>query len=377
MRICTALSYFKSLSAVKILVILTLIIIIPAGFMLWKNRQQPPSDTTYIPTVKTMSINKSHSSINYNYAAEVRPRQEVKLSFQVSGKINEKNVQLGSSVQAGDTILALDPQDLGLNLTSNAEQVNAAQAQLKLATSNLQRYRQLYAMEAISRAQLDQYEANYSTAVANLQQLTSQYRTAQNQLNYTRLKAPLAGTITSIEAENGQFVTPGQILVTLATTQELEVEVQIPEHRLNEFQQAKTIHVSFWAQPELLVTGKIREISPTANPASRTYQARISLLNPPASINLGMTATVQLSDIQTSTNTTQLIPRTAIYQTKDRPHVWLITNDTVSLQAITIKNFINEQAEVIGLTAGDVIVTAGVHKLIPGQKVFSNKELSQ
>lgn len=377
MRICTALSYFKSLSAVKMLVSLTLIIIITAGFMLWKNRQQPSSDTQYIPTVKTMSINKSHSSINYNYAAEVRPRQEIKLSFQVSGKINEKNVQLGSSVQAGDTILAIDPQDLGLNLTSNAEQVNAAQAQLKLATSNLQRYRQLYAMEAISRAQLDQYEASYSTAVANLQQLTSHYQTAQNQLNYTRLKAPLAGTITSIEAENGQFVTSGQILVTLATTQELEVEVQIPEHRLNEFQQAKTIQVSFWAQPELLVTGKIREISPTANPASRTYQARISLLNPPASIKLGMTATVQLADIQTLTNPTQLIPRTAIYQTNDQPHVWLITNDTVSLQAITIKNFVNDQAEVIGLTPGDVIVTAGVHKLIPGQKVFSNKELSQ
>ena len=377
MSIYTILSYFKSLSALKILVILTLIIIIPAGFMLWKNRQQPPSDTTYIPTVKTMCINNNHSSTNYNYAAEVRPRQEIKLSFQVSGKINEKNVQLGSSVQAGDIILALDPQDLGLNLTSNAEQVNAAQAQLKLATSNLQRYRQLYAMEAISRAQLDQYEANYSTAIANSQQLTSQYQTAQNQLNYTRLKAPIAGTVTSIDAENGQFVTPGQILVTLATTQELEVEVQIPEHRLNEFQQAKTIQVSFWAQPELLVTGKTREISPTANPATRTYQARISLLNPPASINLGMTATVQLSDIQTSTNTTQLIPRTAIYQTKDRPHVWLITNDTAYLQAITIKNFINEQAEVIGLTPGDVIVTAGVHKLIPGQKVFSNKELSQ
>lgn len=377
MSIYTILSYFKSLSALKILVILTLIIIIPAGFMLWKNRQQPPSDTTYIPTVKTMSINNNHSSTNYNYAAEVRPRQEIKLSFQVSGKINEKNVQLGSSVQAGDIILALDPQDLGLNLTSNAEQVNAAQAQLKLATSNLQRYRQLYAMEAISRAQLDQYEANYSTAVANSQQLTSQYQTAQNQLNYTRLKAPIAGTVTSIDAKNGQFVTPGQILVTLATTQELEVEVQIPEHRLNEFQQAKTIQVSFWAQPELLVTGKTREISPTANPATRTYQARISLLNPPASIKLGMTATVQLADMQTLTNTTQLIPRTAIYQTKDRPHVWLITNDTVSLQAITIKNFINEQAEVIGLTPGDVIVTAGVHKLIPGQKVFSNKELSQ
>lgn len=377
MSIYTILSYFKSLSALKILVILTLIIIIPAGFMLWKNRQQPPSDTTYIPTVKTMCINNNHSSTNYNYAAEVRPRQEIKLSFQVSGKINEKNVQLGSSVQAGDIILALDPQDLGLNLTSNAEQVNAAQAQLKLATSNLQRYRQLYAMEAISRAQLDQYEANYSTAIANSQQLTSQYQTAQNQLNYTRLKAPIAGTVTSIDAENGQFVTPGQILVTLATTQELEVEVQIPEHRLNEFQQAKTIQVSFWAQPELLVTGKTREISPTANPATRTYQARISLLNPPASIKLGMTATVQLADIQTSTNTTQLIPRTAIYQTKDRPHVWLITNDTAYLQAITIKNFINEQAEVIGLTPGDVIVTAGVHKLIPGQKVFSNKELSQ
>ncbi len=105
-----------------------------------------------------------------------------------------------------------------------------------------------------------------------------------------------------------------------------------------------------------------------ADKITRTYKARISLQNPPAGVNLGMTANVAI----TSAGSRQAvyIPIAAIYQTGDTPGVWVVANETVSLRPVKVGAFGDGQIQVLeGLQDGDVIVTAGVQKLREGQKV--------
>jgi len=154
---------------------------------------------------------------------------------------------------------------------------------------------------------------------------------------------------------------------------EKEVEINVPENRIEELRQAKQIKVKFWAFPDIIVNGKLREVAPMADKVSRTYKVRISLINPPGKIKLGMTSSVIVTGAETAPQQAAAsIPLSAIYQTGDAPGVWIVNNAVVHLQPIKIGAFGEDQVQVLkGIKDGDVIVTAGVHKLREGLKVHT------
>ena len=320
-------------------------------------------------SVRTLTIHSGANAQNYTYSGEVRGRYETQLAFQVTGKIIKRNVELGSKVQAGDILMQIDAKDIQQTVNSNSAQVASAQSQLTLAESNLTRYRQLLSQGAISQSMYDQYVNAYNVAVANVNQASSQYSQGANQLDYTVLRADKAGVVSSITAEMGQVVSAGQSVVTVVQDDEREIEINVPENRLNELRNAEQIKASFWALPNITVTGKIREIAPMADPNTRTFKVRISLISPPPEIKLGMTSAIQLPD-----NNAQLtvnIPLSAVYQDGKLPAVWIVKDDMLTLQSITTGKFGNGTIEVLsGIKQGDCIVTAGVHKLKEGEKVI-------
>lgn len=318
--------------------------------------------------VRTLTIHTAENAQGYTYAGEVRGRYETQLAFQVTGKIIKRNVELGSKVNAGDILMQIDAKDIQQTVNSNLAQVASAQSQLALAESNLTRYRQLLAQGAISQSMYDQYVNAYNVAVANVNQTASQYSQGANQLDYTVLRADKAGVVSSITAEMGQVVSAGQTVVTIVPDSEQEIEISVPENRIKELYNAGQIKASFWALPNVTVDGKIREIAPMADQNTRTFKVRISLINPPPEVKLGMTSAIHLPD--SDTQLTVNIPLSAVYQTGNTPAVWVVKNDVLTLQPITTGKFGNETIEVLsGLKQGDCIVTAGVHKLNEGQKV--------
>lgn len=322
-----------------------------------------------IPLVRTATAGIATDSRSYAYPGEVCGRYESQLSFQVGGKIVKRNVEVGSVVQTGDILMRLDPQDITQTVNSNSAQVAAAQAQLKLAESNLNRYRQLYTQAAISRAQLDQYQSTYEVALATVRQTQAQYAQSSNQLDYAFLLADQPGVIAAISAETGQVISAGQTVVTIVRDGEREVEISVPENRVEELRQAAKFEVRFWALPQVTLEGRIREISPVASTTARTYRVRLTLLNPPPEVKLGMTSTVQatIPGNQTSTVT---IPASALYQIRNDPGVWVVSNHTANLRPVTIGTLTNDTVEVLsGLTPGEIIITAGMHKLQEGQPV--------
>ena len=321
-----------------------------------------------VPLVRSETIKINGSGQNANYPGEIRGRYETQLAFQVGGKITKRNVELGSRVGRGDVLMEIDSKDILQTVNISSAQVTSAESQLQLAQSNLERYRTLYEQGAISRAQLDQYESSYEVAQAAVRQSSAQYTQGTNQLGYSTLIADSAGIISSISVEAGQVVSAGQTVVTLVKEGEREVEINVPENRVDELRKAEHIWVQFWALPSVTAEGSIREISPIADKVSRTYKVRISLINPPSGINLGMTANVTV--VQMVGQQAVYIPLSAVYQTGDTPNVWVIVNDMVTLRPIKVGAFGDNKVQVLeGLQDGDVIVTAGVQKLHEGQKV--------
>lgn len=359
-RVITKKTYY-------VLAAMSALVFMVAGAWIWKGQAVPKHAAEEAMLVRTAVLGEGEMLESNVYAGEVRGRYESQLAFQASGKITKRFVQLGSRVQAGEALMQLDPKDLQQSVNSATAQTEAAQAQLRLAESNVQRYRQLFAGNAISRAQLDQYENAYAVAQAAVRQASAQQAQGTNQLEYSLLVADQAGIISAINAEQGQVVSAGQVVLTLVQEGEREVEINVPENRIEEFRKTSRLQVSFWALPGSTVEGEVRELAPMADAITRTFKVRVRLLNPPEAVKLGMTASVATA---APTASNLQIPLAAIYQTGKQAAVFVVAQDRLHLRQIEVGSFGAGSVQVLsGLHAGERIVIAGVHQLQDGQLV--------
>lgn len=337
--------------------------IIAAGFLLGGCNEElvPPK----LPLVKVQQIKFSNAAQTENYSGVVKGRYETNLSFQIGGKIISRDVQAGSFVHTGEVLMTIDPKDIVEQSHSADAQVASARAQLELAKANLDRYSELFKSEAIAAAVLDQYKTQYDAAKAAYDAAVAQARQSQNALEYATLTANADGVISEILAEVGQVVAAGQTVLKLVQTNEFEVVVNIPENKISNVQIGQRVTINFWATKDV-VSGTVREISPMADLASRTFTVKISLPDV-KNIQLGMTANVSMRE-EISANVI-ILPLSAIYQTGDAAQVWLVDDGKVSLKKIEVVAFDNNSVQVRGLNAGDIVVVAGVHKLREGLAV--------
>lgn len=320
--------------------------------------------------VKIMEVGKTNDSTAGTYSGTVKGRYESKLSFQAGGRITTRNVQLGTRVKAGDVLMTVDPKDIMQAVNQSQAQVDAAAAQLQLAEANLKRYKELYSSDAVSAADLDQFQTAYDRAAAQYNQAQAGQQAQDNQLSYTRLTADADGVIAAVTAEVGQVVPAGQPVVTLVHDGDLEVTINVPENKLADFPVGKAVTVSFWALQNQNVSGVVREVAPMADPVSRTYEVNIALPNPPQGLQLGMTASVANVGEEQAAADAVVLPLSAIYQTGSAPQVWVVGKDkTLSLKNVSVETFGDNSVKVKGLQKGDIVVTAGVHKLRAGEKV--------
>ena len=327
---------------------------------------QPPK-VEKPPLVRTLLVAETGTNADDIYSGTVRGRYETNMSFQVGGRIINRAVDVGSRVSIGDTLMSLDAADLNQQVNQAEAQIASAEAQLNLAHRNFDRYRQLYSENAIPAATLDRYRAEYDAAEAALDNAQAAARQSYNALSYTRLIAEADGVISAINAEEGQVVAAGQSVLTLVQTGELEVEINVPENKLPILGESAVI--TFWAS-SIEIRAEVREIAPMADAASRTYRVRLSLDEPPSTIQLGMTASARFKSNAVDGIS---IPLTAIDQSEELPRVWIVDeNQTVRTRNVDVRQFDGNQALVNGIKRGELIVTAGVNKLREGQQVRVN-----
>ncbi|MCH4179695.1 MAG: efflux RND transporter periplasmic adaptor subunit [Megasphaera sp.] len=328
-----------------------------------------------LPLVKVTQVGTGTDSTEGTYSGTVRGRYESNLSFQAGGRIISRNVQLGSVVHNGDVLMTVDPKDIIQSVNQTQAAVSSAQAALDLATTNLARYQQLYSQDAVSAAVLDQYQTSYDQAQAQYDQAVASQQAQQNQLGYTQLTADADGVITAVNGEVGQVVAAGQTVLTLVHSNDLEVQINVPENQVQNLPIGKAVTISFWAQQGQQSNGVVREVSPMADTTSRTYKVCVTVLNPPAGMQLGMTASVKNDSEEADLQGTYVLPLAAIYQTGDQPQVWVVGDDhKLMLKDVTVAAFGDNSVKVTGLNAADVVVTAGVHTLTEGETVRTESD---
>lgn len=326
----------------------------------------PPADIRPV-RAEQVGLNASHSGTRY--AGEVRARHETDLAFRVAGRVESRKVEVGSEVKAGQLIATLDPNDYALAANAAQAQLTAAEAEARLAQQDLQRFTELRAQNFISQAELDRRRTTAEATSARVRQLRAEAARQGNQRAYTRLTAPHAGVVTAVSLEAGQVVEQGQPVAKLARSGEREVRIDVPENALDALRAAKSLTIRLWSAPGAHYAGRLRELSPMADAASRTYSARVSILKPDAGVRLGMTATVEVAN---ATEPGLSVAQTALFKVNGQPQVWVVDRQTgkVAARSLKLGALSGDRAAVLaGLAAGEWVVTAGVHKIAPGQRV--------
>ncbi len=346
--------------------ILTVVLVLIC-WQLYSSLREKPEQKTYIPYVKTVTIGKTDLSEADVFPGEVRGRYESNLSFQVTGKITARLVNIGDSVQKNQILMQLDPKDVLQIVENSNAQYASALANQKLAEDNAQRYASLYASGAVSKASLDQYNTQLEAANAALRQAQAQVNSSQNQLDYTTLRSDIDGIVANISGEAGQIAAAGTPVATVIKNGEREIQIDIPENKLKNIKINQQAYITFWALNNLQVTGSVREISPVADPVTRTYQTRVAISDMPSEAKLGMTAKVTFP--KTEKNET-VLPLNCIYQINNQPQVWVIQNERVQLRNIEVASYSGNKVIVkSGLKNGDIVVISGIDKLIENQQV--------
>lgn len=304
------------------------------------------------------------------YSGDVRARYQSMLGFRIGGKIETRPVNNGQHVSKGDVLATLAPEDARLAVSSAQAAVASAAADLSLADAELERHRQLLEKSYISKALFDARSNQQKAAAARLDQAQAQLQVSRNQSTYTRLIATADGVITSVNAEIGQVVAAGTPVMSLAQAGELEVEIDVPESRYAEFKPGRSLILELWSEGGKRYSGKIREVASEADQATRTYAVRVNFDAPDESVQLGMTARVFFTDANAPAAV--LIPLAALYEKDGNPAAWVIDPETkqVSLREVIVGKYREDGVSITaGLTSSDWVVTAGVHKLVVGQKV--------
>lgn len=329
---------------------------------------KPVEKTEDIRPVRVLKLQTSNVNTAYEFAGEVKPRIESRMGFRVGGKIAARQVEVGSVVKRGQVLMQLDPQDLQLARAQAQAGLSAATSNRDLALAEKKRYQDLRDKNFVSQAVLDGKETAYKAAQASYEQAKAALQAQSNQSSYAALVADTDGVITAIDAEVGQVVAAGTPVVRIAQQGEKEVAIGIPENKLRQIAASQDVQVRLWANQELAIKGKIREMSPVADPATRTYAAKVSLHNPPPEVKLGMTAYVSFNNHIDQPMIK--VPLSALYQEKGVTSVWLVEGDAVKLVPVKVAGPSgNEMLIAQGVKPGQLLVTAGVHILKPGQKV--------
>lgn len=324
----------------------------------------PPTPGTR--SVLVQSVSDSGSTIGV-YTGEIRARHEIDLAFRVGGKLAARLVDTGAEIKAGQALARLDPADLQLAASAARAQLAAAESELATARAERERYAGLLAQKFVSQAAFDAKDNARNSAQAKLEQARAQNQISSNQSAYGTLSSEFPAIVTAVMAEAGQVVGAGQAVLRIARPEEKEVAIAIPESRVADVRAARNIMVSLWAEPKTPLRGELRELSPAADPATRTYAARIRIIDPPPEIRLGMTARVAFDEAH---DKTLLVPLGAVFDQGQGPLVWVVKDGKTEARPVKIARFQEDGALVSeGLKAGEIIVIAGANKLTAGQAV--------
>ncbi|CAG9197783.1 putative Co/Zn/Cd efflux system membrane fusion protein [Paraburkholderia tropica] len=328
--------------------------------------------------VVSMTVHPDAHGASASYPGTVQSRNTTPLSFRVNGKIIERTVRLGDSVKPGQLLARLDPGDYDKNAASAQAQYDAAAHRYVFAKQQLDRDTAQSQANLIARAQFEQTQDAYASALAQRDQAKQQLALAQDQRRYTQLVADHAGVITAENADTGQNVQAGQAVYQLAWTGDIDVVSDLPENAIADLHTGDTAQVTLPALPGRRYAAKVRELAAAADPQSRTWRVKLTLEHPDADVRLGMTANIALAPASAAMGANgarqdaYTVPATALFHDGNAPALWIVqgADNVLQLRRVSVSRYDARTITVTdGLKDGERIVVQGVHTVTVGEKV--------
>jgi RND family efflux transporter MFP subunit len=318
--------------------------------------------------VLVATVKYEAASPERSFVGTIRPRIETDMGFRVPGKVAKRLVEVGQTVDIDQPLALLDEVDLKLQAEQAQAEFSAATGVLAQAAASEQRAKDLRAKGWTTDAQMDSARAAADEARARLNRAERQVELTKNSLSYATLVADARGVVTATLIEPGQVVAAGQTAIRVARFAEKEAVVAIPETLVGRAKEG-VASVTLWSEPDKKYAAKLREIAPSADPATRTYLAKFSLPGAGDAVSLGMTATLTLAD--PATDRVARLPLSALYNQGGSPSLYVVDDaGSLALKPVTVKGYESERVIITdGVDDGARIVALGVQKLDPAQKV--------
>ena len=328
--------------------------------------------TDPVRTVRYVVVGSAQTLPALERTGEIHAHDETILSFRTGGRIVTRSVDIGDRVNAGQLLATLENTTSQNQLDGAQADYEGAKASAQVAALNVSRMQKLMPTGAIARTQLDNARADWLVARARLKNSESALRNARENLGWTRLIAPQSGMITEVSASAGQVVTGGQSVLTLATGEARDVVFDIAKPDAIPPQEQAGLRVSLLSDPSVQASAALRDISPQADPQTRTWRVRATLQNPPLAMALGASVTVTLPATGPHG---YALPASALSRVGDKPAVYVINPQSQAQLRVVVPAYYTATSVIIsgGLEPGDRVITAGVSKLRSGEPVIAGE----
>jgi RND family efflux transporter MFP subunit len=330
---------------------------------------KPVAPTPEARPVRTVTVQGQAQGEIVSLTGQVRAKVQVSLAFRLDGRMIERPVNVGDVLTAGQVVARLDPHNQENMLRSAQANLSSLEAVLAQERLTFSRHQELVKNGATSQHEFDVAQQNFQVAQAQVNSAQAQLRIAQDQLGYTVLNADAPGVLTAVGAEPGEVIRAGQAIVQVAREGGRDAVFDVPEQLMRTGPRDPLVEIALTNDPRVTATGRVREVAPQADPASRTFQVKVGITQPPEAMRLGATVTGR---IKLSAPPGVELPASALTEANGHPAVWIVDpqSNTVSLRDVDVLRY-DPSSVVIshGLNTGDIVVTAGVQTLHPGQKV--------
>ena len=328
--------------------------------------------TVPVRTVRYVVVGSEQTLPALERTGEIHAHDETILSFRTGGRIVTRSVDIGDRVNAGQLLATLENTTSQNQLDGAQADYEGAKASAQVAALNVSRMQKIMPTGAIARTQLDNARADWLVARARLKNSESALRNARENLGWTRLIAPQSGMITEVSASAGQVVSGGQSVLTLATGEARDVVFDIAKPEAIPPQEQAGLRVSLLSDPSVQASAAVRDISPQADPQTRTWRVRATLQNPPLAMALGASVTVTLPATGPHG---YALPASALSRVGDKPAVYVINPQSQAQLRVVVPAYYTATSVIIsgGLEPGDRVITAGVSKLRSGEPVIAGE----
>ncbi len=319
--------------------------------------------------VRTIVAEVSVSGNEISFPGTIEAVTEVSSAFRIGGRMIERKVNVGERVEPGQVIAILDSQNERNTLRSAQAGVRAAEGQLVQARNAFGRQQSLLNSGFTTRANFDQAQQVLQSAQAQLDDARAQLKIAEDRVGFTQLHADAGGIVTATAAEPGEVVQAGQTIIRLARENGRDAVFDVPADLIHSLPPDPHVEVRPLNSTDNPTEGRVREVSPQADPVTRTFQIKVGLINPPPTMLLGMTVR---GTVTGETLPHIVVPSSALTSSDGKTAVWVVDPQSlrVALRPLTVENFNAATASISeGLAPGDIVVTAGVQALYPDQQV--------